>query len=138
MERKQGYQTKNRQMILDCLKENKDKTVSVSDIIEYMDNQGCAVNKTTVYRYLDKLVADEAIMKYVVDKGEKAGYQYVDKNSHCSEHLHLQCAHCGRVIHLDCEFMTEIAEHIRKDHGFQIECKDSILYGICNECSKER
>lgn len=76
-------------------------------------------------------------MKYVADKGEKAGYQYVEQPSRCQKHLHLQCSECGKVIHLDCDFMKEISEHILSDHGFTLCCKDSILYGVCDECSKK-
>ena len=124
MERKHEYQTKSRQMILDYLIRNKDRAVHVSDIIRHMDQEECSVNKTTVYRY-------------VADKGEKAGYQYVEQPSRCQKHLHLQCSECGKVIHLDCDFMKEISEHILSDHGFTLCCKDSILYGVCDECSKK-
>ncbi len=99
-------------MILNYLIMNKDRAVHVSDIIAYMEKEKCTVNKTTVYRYLDKLAAEKMLMKYVADKGEKAGYQYVEQNSKCQEHLHLQCMSCGRVIHLDCDFMGEISNHI--------------------------
>lgn len=37
----------------------------------------------------------------------------------------------------DCDFMKEISEHILSDHGFTLCCKDSILYGVCDECSKK-
>ena len=45
-----------------------------------------------------------------------------------------ECVKCGKILHLDCEFMKEISEHIQKDHGFSLQCKNSILYGICREC----
>lgn len=138
MERKHEYQTKSRQMILDYLIRNKDRAVHVSDIIQHMDQEECSVNKTTVYRYLDKLVAEKTLMKYVADKGGKSrisvcrtAIQMIRK------HLHLQCSECGKVIHLDCDFMKEISEHILSDHGFSLCCKDSILYGVCDECSKK-
>lgn len=73
MERKHEYQTKSRQMILDYLIRNKDRAVHVSDIIQHMDQEECSVNKTTVYRYLDKLVAEKTLMKYVADKAKKQG-----------------------------------------------------------------
>lgn len=138
MERKHEYQTKSRQMILNYLIMNKDRAVHVSDIISYMEKEKCTVNKTTVYRYLDKLAAEKMLMKYVADKGEKAGYQYVEQNSKCQEHLHLQCMSCGRVIHLDCDFMGEISNHILSEHGFKLCCKDSILYGLCDACGSEK
>ena len=56
---------------------------------------------------------------------------------HCEEHLHLQCVKCGKIIHLECEFMDEISEHILKDHGFELQCKNSILYGMCSACQEK-
>ena len=73
----------------------------------------------------------------VAEAGGKAVYQYVELGQHCEEHLHLKCVKCGCIIHLDCGFMDEIAEHIQKDHGFQLQCKNSILYGICKDCRRE-
>ena len=73
----------------------------------------------------------------LAEAGGKAVYQYVELGQHCEEHLHLKCVKCGCIIHLDCGFMDEIAEHIQKDHGFQLQCKNSILYGICKDCRRE-
>ena len=102
-----------------------------------LKRNGDAVNITTIYRYLDKLATDGTVMKYVAEAGGKAVYQYVELGQHCEEHLHLKCVKCGCIIHLDCGFMDEIAEHIQKDHGFQLQCKNSILYGICKDCRRE-
>ena len=74
-------------------------------------------------------------MKYVADKGGQAVYQYVELGHHCEEHLHLKCVNCGKIIHLECAFMDEICEHILLDHGFELQCKNSILYGTCKECA---
>ena len=121
-----GYATNSRRKILDFLKSNSDRTVTAADIDQYLKRNGDAVNITTIYRYLDKLATDGTVMKYVAEAGGKAVYQYVELGQHCEEHLHL-----------DCGFMDEIAEHIQKDHGFQLQCKNSILYGICKDCRRE-
>ena len=113
------------------------ETVTAADIDQYLKRNGDAVNITTIYRYLDKLATDGTVMKYVAEAGGKAVYQYVELGQHCEEHLHLKCVKCGCIIHLDCGFMDEIAEHIQKDHGFQLQCKNSILYGICKDCRRE-
>jgi Fur family ferric uptake transcriptional regulator len=31
-----------------------------------------------------------------------------------------------------------IAEHILKDHGFILQCKNSIIYGLCRECREKQ
>ena len=129
-----GYNTAARSRILGILKENRDRTVNANDIFKVLNEGGNEVNITTIYRYLDKLTESGQVMKYVAENGTRAVYQYVDHEHHCEEHLHLQCTRCGAIIHLDCSFMDEIAEHVNIEHGFQIQCKNSIIYGVCRNC----
>ena len=74
MSRVAGYRTKNRDMMLAYMKENRDRTVYVNDIHQYMKEQGVNVNITTIYRFLDKLLEERRILKYTADKGECAGF----------------------------------------------------------------
>lgn len=131
-----SYATVSRKKILDFLKRSGDRTVTASEISDYLKETDSEVNITTIYRYLDKLEKEGTVIKYAAEKGTQAVYQYVEKGHRCEAHLHLKCVNCGRIIHLECEFMEEIAEHIRKDHGFLLQCKNSILYGKCRECSR--
>ena len=129
-----GYATASRKKILDYLKSNSDKTVTAADIDSYLKCNDSEVNLTTIYRYLDKLEKEGTVIKYVAEKGSQTVYQYVETGHHCEEHLHLKCVKCGSIIHLECAFMAEIAEHIYEDHGFQLQCKNSIIYGLCEKC----
>lgn len=129
-----GYATASRKRILEFLKSNSDRAVTATDIATYLKENDSEVNITTIYRYLDKLANEGTVIKYVAEKGSKAVYQYVEQGHRCEEHLHLKCVKCGCIIHLECAFMHEISEHIEKDHGFVLQCKNSILYGICRKC----
>ncbi|MFR4350673.1 MAG: Fur family transcriptional regulator [Roseburia sp.] len=131
-----GYATASRKKILEFLKGNSDRTVTAADIDDYLRGSGSEVNITTIYRYLDKLAKEGTLLKYVAEKGGKAAYQYVELGHRCEEHLHLKCVKCGCIIHLECDFMYEISEHIKNDHGFVLECKNSILYGVCEKCGQ--
>lgn len=133
-----SYTTASRTKILEYLKQNCDRTVNVNDISNYLRENQSEVNITTIYRYVDKLAKEGTVMKYVAEKGNQAVYQYVETGHHCEEHLHLKCVNCGCIIHLECAFMKEIAEHIKKDHGFELQCKNSIIYGLCKECRAKR
>ncbi len=133
-----GYNTASRSRILEFLKENRDRTVNVNDIHRSLLESGNEVNITTIYRYIEKLVEEGTVMKYVAENGTRAVYQYVDSTHHCEEHLHLQCIKCGALIHLDCHFMDEISEHVLNEHGFHIQCKNSIIYGLCDKCASEQ
>ena len=132
------YKTENRRRIMEFLVESADTTVSVKEIHEYLEKKECAVNLTTIYRFLDKLEKEGIVVSYVSEKGDKTTYQYVGEQGHCSDHLHLKCLQCGKIIHLDCHFMGEISEHIWKEHGFSIQCKNSIIYGVCRDCMKKQ
>lgn len=131
-----SYTTASRTKILEYLKKNGDRTVNVNDISNYLKENQNEVNITTIYRYLDKLAKEGTVIKYVAEKGNQAVYQYVEQGHHCDEHLHLKCVKCGCIIHLECDFMREIAEHIKKDHGFELQCKNSIIYGMCSKCQE--
>ena len=133
----EGYNTQTRARILDYLKSQRDRTVGVNDIRCAMAGEGTEVNITTIYRYLDKLTSDGTVMKYVAENGTRAVYQYVGERQHCEDHLHLQCTRCGAIIHLDCHFMDEIANHVLMEHGFSIQCRNSIIYGLCEKCSAD-
>lgn len=128
------YKTNSRMKILEFLKENGDRAVSVAQIQAHLDETGVAVNKTTIYRYLDKLEREGTAARFVEENGKKASYQLTNRERRCSEHLHLKCVRCGCIQHLDCGFMDEIEEHIMKEHGFQIQCRNSVIYGICAGC----
>lgn len=134
MPRSESYSTKARQEIMSCLKKNWSATVSVSDILQYLTERGVPVNQSTVYRYLDKLCSDHAVIKYISDKSQKAVYQLAE-DQHCEDHLHLKCVKCGRIIHLDCGFMDEFKGHLKEHHNFELQCEGSMLYGVCGNCS---
>lgn len=136
MSRVTGYRTKNRDMMIAYMKENKDRTVYVSDIHQYMKSQGVNVNVTTIYRFLDKLQEESRVLKYAAEKGESAGFQYVGEGNSCEEHLHVKCSSCGKIAHLDCAFMEEIRLHLQNHHNFQLQCSGSNLFGLCEECRK--
>ena len=50
-----GYATTSRKKILEYLMANSDRTVTVTDIDQYLKKHDNEVNITTIYRYLDKL-----------------------------------------------------------------------------------
>lgn len=130
----QNYKTKSRAKILEFLKDNSSRSLSVADIQKQLEFQEQKVNITTIYRYLDKLTQEGTINKYTCENGKQSVYQFVDREKHCHEHLHMQCVMCGEVLHLDCHFMEEIKGHVESDHGFQIQCDNSMIYGKCKKC----
>lgn len=129
-----NYNTISRKKILEYLVENSKRTVNVQDINHYLSENGYGVNITTIYRYLDKLIKEGSVMKYASKEGNQAVFQYVESASNCNEHLHLQCVKCGAICHLDNMTMSDFSSKVKDNHGFMIQCKKSIIYGLCMKC----
>ena len=128
-----GYKTRQRDMILNLLKNNTDCHLSADEIANMLKNDGNKVGTTTVYRYLEKLQSEGVVRKYTADK-DKARYSYAEKE--CREHFHLKCTMCGAVLCADCDFMSELCGHISTDHGFAVSPSKTVLYGICSKCAE--
>ena len=52
-------------------------------------------------------------------------------------HPHMVCECCGRLFHLDCSQLEALSEHIREHHGFLLDYKNTILYGVCAACAEK-
>ena len=112
------------------------KTLHNEKQIRNLEEKEISVNTTTIYRFLDKLCAENIIIKYSDVNSDKAVYQYAGEQGNCREHLHLKCIKCGKVMHLDCGFMDELRKHIMAEHHFQLQCSGDLLHGLCEECTK--
>ena len=129
------YNTKQRERILDFLKKNKNKNITADDILTFFKNLGEPIGKATVYRYLNNLVDENVVKKYMLEDRNCSCYQYIE-GKHCEEHFHLKCEKCDKIIHLECEEIEEIQKHILKDHNFKLDKNKTILYGVCKNCQK--
>ncbi|MBQ1340779.1 MAG: transcriptional repressor [Ruminococcus sp.] len=135
MKNDSGYNTKQKEKLLNYLISNKDKHVNVQTISAYMSEEGTPLDTATIYRRLDKLVEQGVVRKYVIDGKTGACYQYIDSQSNCHEHFHLKCIKCERLIHIDCGHLKGISEHILAHHGFTVDSSKTVFYGVCSECS---
>ncbi len=134
----QQYKTKQRELILNLLIENKNVHLTADEILDRLKFQGNAVGKSTVYRYLDRLVKQGLIRRYVLEEGTSSCYQYRDKTLPCDSHFHLKCLDCGKLVHLDCTFLQNIEEHVLQEHHFQIDNCKTVFYGICDQCAQNK
>lgn len=132
------YKTKQKEIILDYLIDNKDIHLTAGEITAHLRETGNSVGTSTVYRQLDKLVAGGTVRKYIVDENSPACYQYVSGDGKCCEHFHLKCTECGKLIHTECSLLSRISEHMNESHGFLVDNSKTLLYGICKECSNNK
>lgn len=93
--------------------------------------EGQTVGLSTVYRQLEKLVAQGKVHKLLTEEG--ACYQYCDKTVHRDCFL-LQCEGCGAIFHMDCSHLGELYGHLLESHGFAINPRRTMFYGLCGKC----
>lgn len=129
-----NYNTKQREYVLDCLKENAAYHITAEEILEKLKERKTPVGKSTVYRYLELLLQEGSIRKYAVEDGGCACYQYIREDMECCQHFHLKCLKCQELYHISCKYMEGIGEHIETEHGFQIDQSKTVFYGRCKKC----
>ncbi|MEE1113876.1 MAG: transcriptional repressor [Eubacterium sp.] len=131
------YRSKYRNWITEYFKEHADLKISASGLYAEMETSGLSANLTTVYRNLDRLTAEKVLSMHKVPGEDEKFYQYMRPQMGCTNHLHLLCSGCGKIFHLNCGFMEEINSHLMADHGFTLDCEESMLVGLCGDCRKK-
>lgn len=98
--------------------------VDVSSLVKKLD-----VNKTTVYRQLEKYIAEGKIIEVELGDGKK---RYELKS--LDHHHHLICNTCGKLE--DIEFdESQIMKQVGSKTKFKIEKHSLEFFGICAECN---
>ncbi len=130
------YNTRQKAIITEFLRNNTSAQFTCDEISEALRAEGTPVGKTTVYRFIEKLVGEGKIRKITGGTSKSALYQYIDEGMDCNSHMHLKCLKCGEFIHLGCEFLNNVNEHIFEHHRFKVDNSKSVLYGLCEKCSE--
>ena len=128
MSRNDFYNTKQKDIIFDIIKKQKQE-FTIKDIYGQINGK---VGLTTIYRFVDKLVIDGRVSKYI-GKDNITYYQYLEE---CDEdnHFYLKCECCGDMVHVDCNCIEEMYCHIFNKHKFMLDKKNIIINGICMNC----
>lgn len=135
--RSKAYNTAGKKALIEYMAQNRDRQFTVDRLYEALSSLGVSVGKSSLYRMLERLVADGAVRKFKESELSSAAFQYIESDEACSRHLHLKCAECGKLLHLECPNSIELIAHIYEKHGFFIDSKKSVLYGKCKDCQTE-
>lgn len=107
--------------------EKDQSAISAIDLIKRFNEK---LNKTTVYRVLDKLEDDGVLHSFL----DKSGIKWYAKCSNCSNskhfdtHPHFQCLSCGKV---DC---VAIKVNIPRIPNREIIVSQVLIQGTCENC----
>lgn len=134
------YSTRQRRLIFDLLASRPDTFLTVDDVHAGLVSSGVRVGRTTVYRTLEALVAEGEMAKVADVRGGAACYRLLtsrDAGASSESRGQLRCTSCGRVIPLDCDMLGAFAHHVEEEHGFSIDVRRTVLYGLCSSCREE-
>lgn len=129
-----NYKTKQRSVILQCLKENCERSYTIDEIVELLRAQGETVGRTTVYRYIESLSKSGQVRRFAEGGKKSATFQFMSNHEDCEEHMHLKCINCGKLIHLGCDFMNGVCGHIEQHHNFRVDNSKTTILGVCEDC----
>ena len=130
MARNNSYETKQKDMILDVIKNNH-KSFTIKDIHEILKDK---VGLTTIDRLVDKLVEDGSLNKTLGDNN-MAYYQYLEKCNHLN-HFYLKCDNCGDLVHVDCDCISDLFSHMLEEHCFKANREKIVISGLCKKCNE--
>jgi len=88
-----------------------------------------AVNQSTVYRALERLVNNSKVSVSDMGTGSVVYEIMVD-----GRHHHLVCQKCGRVITMGDEQVQEFFSTIQARNRFSVVTNHLILFGVCANC----
>jgi len=131
------YHTKTTDLISQFIQSKQEVGFTASELSSFLKENGVEVNKTTVYRNLDKMTESGKLIKHKSLISDGFVYQTTEEENHCAEHIHFQCCKCGSVIHLSDEKTNDYLHSISKDLGFEIDLNLSSLNGICKKCKSQ-
>ena len=121
------YTTKQQKAVLDCLSERADSPVSAAAIVDALREQEYPVINP---RALER---QGSVHKVTTDEG--AYYQFCTHGC-ASDCCLFKCERCGRIVHLDCHQLAPLYEHLEHEHGFSINPRKTMFYGLCRECQE--
>lgn len=138
MKEKAYYSTKQREKIIKALKELEGKDITIKDLLDYFKNNDIKIGQATLYRNLESLVEENIVRKYTLANERSARFEYIADVKDCHNHFHFKCEKCGKLIHFNCETFLKAQNHLAQEHGFDINHLNTVIYGECRSCTKNK
>jgi Fur family ferric uptake transcriptional regulator len=106
--------------------------LSPAEIYERIRKEHPSIGLVTVYRTLEILTELGVICEFHTGGGSR---RYLMRRP-AEHHHHLVCAECGVVVDFtDCD-LTELAQRLSQETGFEVESHLLEFSGHCRDCRK--
>ena len=133
------YRTRQKDELAKFLASVKGHHLTVADVCGLLKRRHKNVGATTVYRQLEKMVAEGTVIKYVTDLTTPACFEYIGaEDCHTPVCYHCKCEKCGKLIHVECDEIAATEEHMRLHHDFVVNPRRTVFYGLCGACAAQQ
>jgi len=124
--------TASKQMLIQFFLDNQTRHVPFRELQAYMQKSLPEVDRTTIYRNIEKFISLDLIQELDLPKIGKV-YQYIfGKKIH---HYYI-CKTCGKANKGNQELFGKIESALKDIHGFSKANLSVVFYGSCTKCSK--
>ena len=121
--------TKQKQIILEVLKNDKTHP-TIKEIYNKVNKIDSNIGQATIYRNINKLVADGEILKIKIDNN-------LDRyDGNISNHLHFLCNKCLKIYDIF-ETNDSFINSIENKYNLKINNSEIYLEGICSSCKEK-
>lgn len=138
IEKQSGYATARKKAILAFLRNHKDDFLTPEKIREELGATGVNLSLVTIYRFLDRLLEENKVVKVSNPDGKRYLYRYVALDENNLSNGKMICLSCGKVIPLECTLLSTFYDHVQKEHGCKLDYKKTVLYCICPDCLRKQ
>jgi len=125
--------TKNRLHVLEVVGNNS-YPLSAGDITKTLARSR-SINRVTVYRILDLLVAHGLVER--LSTGGRAAYYGLAPNEYHQPHPHFYCKRCGQMDCLNPDSLHVETESLWKTFPGRIDRVEVRVDGLCKNCLKQ-
>ena len=131
--KKDSRNTKQKNLILDFLKQNSDKHLPADEIFNQLSQKDAKIGVATVYRNLKRLEDLGVIEKLYGINGNAPSYKVLRHSCEHSHH-HLICKKCNAIIDFEDDLLESIEKIIQLTKDFTITDHKVVFYGVCSKC----
>ena len=129
------YQTKQKELILQCMKEHADSYITIPQLEQLLKDKEQKVGLTTIYRNLDRLECERRLTKVSIEGYHGACYKYLPEDE--ASLFYLKCEGCGTVANIQCPELEHLYSHVVEEHHIKINPVKTMFYGKCESCSHD-
>ncbi len=126
--------TKQKQEFRRFLELNKEKEMTVSEIAELLKQSGSDMGIATVYRAVNRLEAEGALIKTVSGSNGKATYRYASSDESVRSIHRIFCTCCGKTADLPYKFTDKLDKNVSDSTGYTVTDHQILFYGLCKDC----